>query len=231
MTLFEADKIFPERIKGLIGIITGIIGFILTLLYIIFSQYIFINGSPGKEYENPNNPASFRVYNSDKLYKLDEERALAEWNDTSSYYECFYYKEENEDSLYAKYKDLGKRQYNYDKEFYRRSLIYNSRISACNCIRNNTIPEFECKNHLIKSKFLRPIYSEMEYCPKLHYNTDNINNETRNKYMYDRWISTLFFSYIIAILNICEFVIGCLIYKEFNTSNISNNIKTIKFEI
>ena len=215
MTLLEIDKIIiPEKIIGLIGIISGIIGFILTLLYIIFSQYIFNNGGPGKEYENPGDPSSFSKYNSDKIYKLDKERALAEWNDTLSIYECFYYDEADEDSLFAKYKDLGKSQYNYNKEFYKRSLIENSKISACNCIRNNIIPEYECKNHYINHKYFRPLYSDMlELCPKLHYNNDNINTESINKYIYDRWIATLFFSYLIAILNITVLVIGCLIFQ------------------
>jgi hypothetical protein len=232
MALLEVKKIFSEKIRGLIGIISGIVGFILTLLYLIFSQYVFINGGPGKEYENLGDPASFSIYNSDKIYKLDKERALAEWNDTSSNYECFYYKETDEDSLFVKYKDLGKAQYNYNKEFYKRSLIYNSRISACNCIRNNTIPEYECKYHEINNKWTRPFYSEMELCPKLHYNIDIINIETRNKYIYDRWIATIFFSYAIAILNICVMAIGCIIFqkfKEIKNPNISNGQKIICF--
>ena len=223
------DKIFHEKIKGLIGIICGSFGFILTLLYIIFSQYIFYNGSPGKEYKNPGDPASFSVYNSDKIYKLDKERALAEWNDTSSIYECFYYNEADEDSLFAKYKDLGDSQYNYNKEFYRRSLITNSKISACNCIRNNTIPEYECKNHFIKHKSQRPFYSVMEFCPKLHFNNDYINTESRNKYICDRWVATLFFSYLIAILNIGVLVIGYLIFQEFDNPSKPNGLKIIRF--
>ena len=226
MTLYEKEKkIFPEKIKGLIGIISGIVGFILTLLYIIYSEYIFRNGGPGKEYENPGDPASFSVYNSDKIYKLDKDRALAEWDDIKYYYVCFYYNETDEDSLYVRYKDLGQPQYNYDKEVYKHSLIRNSRISACNIIVNNTIPEDECKNHHIDYKFLRPFYSDMIFCPKLHYNNDNINLETKNKYIYNRWFATLFFSYIIAILNICEFVIGILIFKELSTSDTPHHIR------
>ena len=231
MTFFGNIKIFSERINGLIGIICGSVGFIFAILYIIFSQYTFNNGGPGKEYENPGDPASFSVYNSDKIYKLEKDRSLAEWNDTSEIYECFYYDEESpdEDSLFAKYKDLGKAQYNYNKEFYRRSLISNSKISACNISTKNIIPEDECKNHHIKDKYSRPFYSEREVCPKLHFNNDIINIETINKYIYGRWTATLFFSYLIVMLNICVLVIGCLIFKEFNTQNAQNGQRIIPY--
>ena len=232
MTLFEVEKKIPEKIKGLIGIISGIVGFIVTLLYIIFSQYILSNGSPGKEYENPSDPNTFRVYNSDKIYKLDEERALAEWDSDNWIYNCSYYNEENkydEDSLYIKYKDLRKSQYNYDKEVYLHSLILNSKISACNCITKNIIPEDECKYHHINHKSKAPKYSDSLVCPKLFYNNNNNNIETKNKYIYDRWIATLVFSYFIDILNIFEMVIGYLIFIKSNTPNEQDSLRVINY--
>ena len=103
---------------GPLGVVTGVIGFILTLVYIIFSEYIFNNGSPGKEYENPNNPNNFNPYNSNKIYRLNEERAFSEWNKAKSIYDCFYYDENDEDLFYIRYKELGQKQYNYRTNMY-----------------------------------------------------------------------------------------------------------------
>ena len=200
---------------GPLGIVSGIIGSILTLVYIIYSEYIFNNGSPGKEYENPGNPNTFSPYNSNKIYRLNEERAFAEWTKVTKTYECFYYNENDEDSFYIRYKELKQRQYNYNREMYLSSLLNNTKLKNCNCNNSESyLPEIECRLHTINSKFLRPEYGNELWCPVLVFNNDEINKNTKNKYIYDRWLTTIIFCYIIIILNFALTIIGILIFKE-----------------
>ena len=92
---FDIAKPF-EKVTGIIGLATGIIGFILTLFYVIYSAYIFSN-DPSYE------------------YKREKDLAFAKFEDNKGY-KCLFYKDKDEDSIYAKYSDLGKKQYNYNKK-------------------------------------------------------------------------------------------------------------------
>ena len=109
-----------EKITGIIGFTSGTIGFILTLVYIIYSGYIFTHDGPHKVYHINDFLSSNQL--NPYLYgtaKMDKNRVVAEWDDSNSRYNCIYYKnEEDYDSFYIKYKDLGKKQYNYHKDFY-----------------------------------------------------------------------------------------------------------------
>ena len=213
----ENENGLYKKIIGLTGILSGVLGFIFTLVYIIYSEDIFNNGSPGKEFENPEDPKTFSIYNSNKIYKLDEERAFSKWNSDTDIYDCFYYNKDDEDSFYIKYKDLKKQQYNYNKTLYIFSTLNNSKLKNCNCNNETWNPEIECKFHKIFSKFLRSHYGSDEYlCPNLVYNSDEINKETTNKHIYDRWLTTIIFCYIIIILNICLCIFGLLLLIEKN---------------
>ena len=99
---FDQAKYF-EKITGIIGLATGIIGFILTLVYVCYSGYIFT-----KDHALDSNLSS--------ILKLNGEGAFAEWDSSKGQYKCLYYKEKDENSHLAKYSDLGKKQYNYQKK-------------------------------------------------------------------------------------------------------------------
>ena len=61
---FDVAKPF-EKISGLIGLGSGIVGFILTLTYIYYSGYIFINDSTdGFDSNNSFKPIHFNFLNS-----------------------------------------------------------------------------------------------------------------------------------------------------------------------
>ena len=94
---FDVGKFF-QKISGLIGVATGIIGLVLTTVYVGYSGYIFTKD------HNTN------------IYKRDSEGAYAEWNDSEKKYKCIFYEEKNTDSIFAKFNDLGKKQYNYEKK-------------------------------------------------------------------------------------------------------------------
>ena len=112
---FDVAKTF-EKISGIIGFISGIIEFILTLVYICFSGYIFTNDIT----EGFDDSFEFHegIFGSNKLplLKLDKEGAFAEWDDNKGLYKCIFYKKNKPDSTFTTYSDLGKKQYNYEKK-------------------------------------------------------------------------------------------------------------------
>ena len=96
------------------------------------------------------------------------------------------------------------------------SNLDNTKIKNCNFNSESRVPEEECKFHRINNKFLRPEYGNELWCPVLVFNNDEINKNITNKYIYDRWLTTIVFGYFIIILNAGLAYFGILIYKEKN---------------
>ena len=114
LALFHYFQIGKSFIKytGLIGLIGGAIGFILTLVYACFSGYIFTNDTAFKY------PTDTNGYVINKLYPNGASYKLAEQGVSTSAKIYPYSNDKSYDSQYIKYKDLGDAQYNYDKKFY-----------------------------------------------------------------------------------------------------------------
>ena len=99
-------KAFKKK-TGIIGIIAGGIGFILTLVYIIFSAYIFNNDL---FYKNNNY--------SRNLDKLFPNGAYLKFNGYQYVPNYDIEKSLNDPHIaYVKYKELGQKRYNYDSDF------------------------------------------------------------------------------------------------------------------
>jgi hypothetical protein len=93
---------------GLIVIIIGIISSILTLFYVIYSSYIFNNDLAFLEDNNIN----------DLIPRLNENAAFGFWDKGSEKLFCYFYDDYVDDTNFViKYKELGKKQYNYNKKF------------------------------------------------------------------------------------------------------------------
>ena len=99
-----------EKYTGLIGLIGGAIGFILTLVYACFSGYIFNNDAAFKAVDG-----SFKVI-SDKIKKLYPNGGEYKKDGSNKIY--VYSNDKSYDSEYIKYKDLGEPQYNYNSKFF-----------------------------------------------------------------------------------------------------------------
>ena len=99
--LFDIKKDFIKY-TGLIGLGCGFVGFIFTFIYVIYNGLVFTNKYSG-------------------VVERESEGYFAERNGISgtTEYKCFSSSDkENIFSGYAKFSDMNKKQYNYQKNFY-----------------------------------------------------------------------------------------------------------------
>jgi len=100
-----------KKIIGLIGLASGIIGFVLTFVYIIYSGIIFTQDVVGKYYGGLSIPTSLP-----QPKKITSDGAFAKWDDSKQTYVCIFYDKDNEDKLYLKYSDYGNKYLNYNSK-------------------------------------------------------------------------------------------------------------------
>jgi hypothetical protein len=196
---FDVAKPF-EKISGIIGLSTGIIGFILTLVYICYSGYIFTHDITEGFDDNKIQITILTETFTLPLLKLDKEGAFAEWDDSKNQYKCIFYKSNKPNSIYAKYNDLGKRQYNYEKKRH-----YDADDKYNNC--KETLNSFPCVNEYFSSSG-----HSGNNCKKLY--LDTYPSGVDNKYVFDRWVSTIIFSCFIAACCIGLAIFGFLLFKS-----------------
>ena len=172
-----------EKIAGLFGLITGIICFILTFIYICFSCYIF------------NNDTAYKIasedYASNPVVKLFSNGGSWRWIDSNTYVTPFE-GDKSPDANYIKYKDLGKKQYNYYKKYY---------IASSTCSETNPQPDYNG----ISCEYSYPNFKPVSII---------------NKYLYDNWVTTIIFAFFIIICDIGLGIFGFLLFKNKNESNI-----------
>ena len=168
---FNVGKDFEKK-TGLIGLITGIVCFIITLVYICYNGDVFNNG------------VAYEDYASERVLKLFPNGAICKGNIH------VYEGEKDVDAKYIKYKDLGKKQYNYDGKYYK--ITKNTGGSVCVGLVNSE----SCLSGGCTYTFY-PAYTSNE-----------------NKDLYDRWLTTLILSIIIDICCIGLSVFGFLLFKS-----------------
>ena len=179
-----------EKKTGLIGLITGIIGFILTLVYVCFSGYIFTND---EAYGIIN--ISGISFTSSNLVKLYPNGARYKWDTGSNKYITI---DENDKGEYANkllYKDLGKKQYNYNSDYY--ETYYKGTSPPCN-IGSSALTASS-------------LTSQIGSCDYLYYAPFQT---IVNKYIYDRWLTALILSIVIFICDIGLIIFGFLLFKN-----------------
>ena len=181
-----------EKIAGLFGLITGIICFILTFIYICFSAYIFNNDTAYKILM-----PGFPDYDLNQVEKLFSNGGSRRWIGPNTYVTAFE-GDKSIDANYIKYKDLGKKQYNYYKKYYM--------ASSSGCPVSNTRPSYYDNSNLIT------ISCEYSYPSQ----QDSISN----KFLYDNWVTTIIFACFIIICDIGLGIFGFLLFKNKGESNI-----------
>ena len=170
-----------EKKTGLIGIIAGTIGFIITFIYIIFSGYIFTNDRYG-------------YLDGDLIERLFPNKAYLKYNG-DNYVHVYDYEEykDDDDIQYAKYNELGQKQYNYDPDILKEYPEFNR------CKKNTYETETP------KCKYVWKTYTENEF---IYY-----------KYLYDRWTTTIVLGVFIFVLNIGLVLFAFFLFKNVGDSN------------
>lgn len=180
-------EIIPKT--GIIGMACGVVGFILTFVYVIYNGVVSTNYYPPDPYTT---------------YKTDGDGAFAKLDGNK--YKCFYFKKKGDkDALYAKYADLVKSQYNYNKdlddEFKKEGLK-----SSCK-VTKTTVSSCSEEEFITSSK-----QHDGKQCPKLYYRPET--NTYINRDMGSRFLTLLILS-IFILLCYCGLVFsGFMLMRE-----------------
>jgi hypothetical protein len=186
---FDIGKPF-EKVTGIIGLATGIIGFVLTLVYVIYSGYIFTKDP----YQTSSGSNPF-------IIKRDGDWAFAKF-ESGKGYKCLFYKDKDLYSTLAKYSDLGKKQYNYNKKKIQEYDNHNSDFYKCHGIVLN------CLGHQYYTGGVGALITGCDY---LYAEPES---GIYNKYLFDRLITTIIFSCFIFVCDIGLAIFGFLLFKS-----------------
>ena len=178
-----------EKVTGIIGIASGAIGFILTIIYVGYSGYIFDN--------HPSEYGTYLLYPNGARFEVKDGKLVPPYDEEK-------YKK-NTDLIYAKYKDLGKKRYNYDSDLYtkKKTLIEYSNCKYVNDIDDIplSIPQYNGNN-----------------C-KYVWNAEDFPEDKSNKYLFDRWITSIIFSCLIFVCDLALALFGFLLFKDSGSSS------------
>ena len=218
ISLYSGNKV--GKIAGLIGLGSGAIGFVLTLVYVIYSGIVFNNDVIGKDFDG-NYQATSNDINPYQSLKptLTSDGAFMEWKDNK--YVCIFYDKDNKDKFYRKYSDYGNKYLNYfyyskkddGVDYYK----YPSSSSSSGCFKNSIDWEDckdydEGKNLIPKRKIINDDLKELGECEKLYYNGFSQTDEKKN--LYNSWVTTIVFGCFIFVLDAVLAVFGFLVYKD-----------------
>ena len=201
--LFGLEKEFKPKV-GIMGVILGIIGFIITVCYSIFNGIIFTS-------YNYNNYSD-----GDKIYKVEDDTSFAV-SDSDTTYKCLYFNKENDtDALIAKFSDLMKSQYNYNRELIKNFKLYGDfpEKYQCNYGYNNNFDPSACSKDGILHGRVWYVDSDgqSKRCEKLYYFT------SFPKYTnYDvsvRFLTCLILSVLSALCECGLFISSFMLFKE-----------------
>lgn len=207
---FDVAKPF-EKVTGIIGLATSIIGFILTLVYIIYSGYIFTNDNPELNYDDND------YGDNDRLFKADSKGIFAKWDDNQKKYKCEYYDKDDDDAIYAKYNEMGKKIYNYDKDVSQAEST--SPVKKCSyteytdaTYQNYPLSPSGCNGNGYLEYSVSGAASKYDGCDDLYIDYSFSGNE--NKYIYDRWVTTIIFACFIIACDIGLAIFSFLLFKS-----------------
>ena len=224
--LYSGNKV--GKIAGLIGLGGGAIGFVLTLVYVIYSGIVFNNDVIGKHKRPLTSPGryatSLNPYSSSSSMAIESDGAYLEWKE--NIYVCIFYDKDNKDKLYRKYSDYGNKYLNYyhlnskdkDDEYY--NFIAESTSEESGCGTDAVYSWEDCKRQDeeptpdIQRTILDKDRKEKGKCNKLYYNKYKSGTTDERKNLYNSWVTTIVFGCFIFVLDAVLAVFGFLVYKD-----------------
>ena len=198
--IFEIKKDFVSN-TGLIGLICGVIGFVLTLVYVIFNGLVYTT-------------VYVRTQNV-SVYKRDGDYIIAEKDGND--FKCLYFDHiKNENSPFAKISDLGKKQYNYDKD----GLKDYANLDD-NCKDNDNSNENQIaalcagqEKFTVTEANARYGSSQFTSCEKIYISEDELDNiGITNKDLSDRFLTALILSLLVCLASIGLALFGFLLFR------------------
>lgn len=199
--LFDLKKDFVSN-TGLIGLGCGFVGFVLTFVYIIFNGLVYTN-----------------YYDDNRIIKRDGDGIFAELEGDK--YKCKYFDEEgNTHALIAKYSDLGKKQYNYNKDLiksYDSDEVKFCKIGSSHSYSSGTI---FVENICAKESYTPTPATQFSYtasngnlvkCQNLY--VQEIESDITNKDKSDRFLTALILSLFVCLANIGLALFGFLLFR------------------
>ena len=201
--LFDLKKDFVSN-TGLIGLGCGFVGFVLTFVYIIFNGLVYTN-----------------YYDDNGIIKRDGDGIFAELEGDK--YKCKYFDEEgNTHALIAKYSDLGKKQYNYNKDLiksYDSDEVKFCNIASSNSYSSGTI-SISVEDICAKESYTPTSAAQFTYissngnsvkCQNLY--VQDIESDITNKDKSDRFLTALILSLFVCLANIGLALFGFLLFR------------------
>jgi hypothetical protein len=212
---------------GVIGFIAGVVGFILTLVYVCYSGYIFTNDvaflditiSPTNiDYDDDDTVE--RLYSNGARYKWKSEENPTDPNDKDYGKYVTEYENDREDySNKIRYKDLGKKQYNYNSKYYKKYKNYNDKEED-----ENKCPD---PHNFVNDPTYYATLDPLDYDTKYKKNGDDFceyiyakpEEKIRNKKVFDKWLSSLILACVVLLTNLGVAVFGLLHCANFGVSS------------
>ena len=182
--IFEVKKDFVAN-TGLVGLICGIIGFVLTLVYVIFNGLVFTG-------------------NYSDQGKADENGVFAKIV-SSGTYKCLNHDDSGDVlSVYAKISELNKKQYNYDKDLYKSHE--DSKVGQC----TEDVDECGSSGTISGTPGTSYRYDGTTDCPYLYIDKKSNNS---NQDLFDRFLTALILSLVVCLANIGLALFGFLLFR------------------
>jgi hypothetical protein len=203
---------------GVIGFIAGVIGFILTLVYVCYSGYIFTNDVAFLDFSLSPTSISYIYPSPEKLYeKLYSNGAKYKWksdedpdDEHKGKYVTLYENDRDDNSNLIRYKDLGKKQYNYNSKYYKSYHRYNDKDEKENKCQDPfngpSSPSKEAKFPNSGDDFCEYLFAEPA-------------KGIKNKKIFDKWLSSLILACVVLLTNLGVAVFGLLHCANFGVSS------------
>lgn len=218
-----------NKVIGIIGLATGVIGFVLTFVYTIYIGIIFTQEVEGKSF------SSISSMYLGAIPKVKSDGTFLKWDDGKKSYVCIFYNGDKKDSLYVKYSDYGKKYLNYYKKHYfyvdekdyeykhckaDQSFYYELANGSTESPNNfwercKMIDENKIKFSYNDKKLEFNEGNSNGECDKLRLDDNRYPNQSnKKKNIYDHWVATLIFSILIFICDIGLAIFGFLIFNQ-----------------
>jgi hypothetical protein len=222
LLLYSGSNI--AKIAGLAGIASGVIGFVLTFVYIIYSGIVFNNDVVYKDYgeADPYSDAELATKSDGAVLKYDED---------SKKYVCIFYDKDNKDKLYRKYSNYGVKYLNYhhlnqkdkDDEYYKHTQCLIPSALVINWDNCKTLDESKTQGD--KQKIRDENGNDKGECDKYYITSISGTGLSNKKNLYNSWVITIVFGCFIFVLDIGLAIFGFLIFKDSSGSSGAVTIK------